>query len=393
MGVSRFLAEGGGVAKAFSLGVTGAEAEVTIPLGRFLSTVGEFAGGEDVLTSPSHCGTAFRWIESCLFASVAGALWVVWYSVECEGDGGTTNPFARFGIGGGRGRGTRGRGACICMLLSDVPLPLLLRFPCERCFFTCDGVRVTLETNVCERWICAPPESATACPAEDGGGKWFSCSVEGPRPSLETIRPKRPFGFSFGTGVCERGGDGGGPSAKKSMSSRVLAEVAIGAGALGVIGTFSPRSSSPSITSSSSRDSRLRARPFWGRFRLGVPRLVSTIRLDCLRSSEDTGVALVTEILRFRPEPLELEPPAPNKTPEKLLFRLRERVGVGGTGSGISSRSRMKDLGSDLELAADRRVGLGGLLPSAADGGFAPARRTFCLLYTCGTEGKNAHGG
>ena len=152
------------------------------------------------------------------------------------------------------------------MLLSDVPLPLLLRFPCERCFFTCDGVRVTLETNVCERWICEPPESATACPAGDGGGVWFSCSVEVPRPSLETIRPKRPLGFSFGTGVCERGGDGGGsggPSAKKSMRSRVLAEVPMtGTGALGVIGTFSPRSSSPSITSSSSRDSRLRARPF-----------------------------------------------------------------------------------------------------------------------------------
>lgn len=249
------------------------------------------------------------------------------------------------------------------MLLSDVPLPLLLRFPCERCFFTCDGVRVTLETNVCERWIgAAPPESATACPADDGGGKWFSCSVEVPRPSLETIRPKRPFGFSFGTGVCDRGGDGGGsggPSAKKSMRSRVLEEVATGTGALGVIGTFSPRSSSPSITSSSSRDSRLRARPFWGRFRLGIPRVVSTVRLDCLRSSEDTGAALVSEILRFRPEPLEFEPPPPNKTPEKLPFRLRERVGVGGTGSGISSRSRLKDLGSDLELAADRRVGLG----------------------------------
>ena len=72
-GVSRFLAEGGGVAKAFSLGVAGAEAGnvVTIPLGRFLSTVGEFVpelepnapvavDGEDVPTSPSHCGTAFR---------------------------------------------------------------------------------------------------------------------------------------------------------------------------------------------------------------------------------------------------------------------------------------------------------------------------------------------
>ena len=362
MGVSRFLAEGGGVAKVFSLGETGTEDDVvTIPLGRFLSTVGEFAGGEVVLTSPSHCGTAFRWIDNCLFPSVAGALWVVWYSVECEGDGGgIPDPFARFGIGGGRGRGTRGRGAC--MLLSDVPLPLLLRFPCERCFFTCDGVRVTLETNVCERWICPPPESATACPADDGG-VWFSCSVEVPRPSLETIRPKRPFGFSFGTGVCERGGEGGGsggPSAKKSMRSRVLAEVpTTGTGALGVIGTFSTGSSSPSITSSSSRDSRLRARPFWGRFRLGIPMVVSTVRLDCLRSSEDTGAELVIEILRFRPEPLELEPPLPNKTPEKLPFRLRERVGVGGTGSGISSRSRLKDLGSDLELAADRRVGLG----------------------------------
>ena len=41
-GVSRFLAEGGGVAKAFSLGVAGAETGnvVRIPLGRFL--VGEF---------------------------------------------------------------------------------------------------------------------------------------------------------------------------------------------------------------------------------------------------------------------------------------------------------------------------------------------------------------
>jgi len=84
--------------------------------------------------------------------------------------------------------------------------------------------------------------------------------------------------------------------------------------------------------------------------------VVSTVRLDCLRSSEDTGAALVIEILRFRPEPLELELPTPNKAPEKLLFRLREREGVGGTGSGISSR--LKDLGSDLELAADRRVGL-----------------------------------
>jgi len=75
MGISRFFAEGGGVAKTFSLGVTGAEVDVVrIPLGRFLSTVGEFAGGEDELTLASHCGTAFRWIESCLFASVAGAL-------------------------------------------------------------------------------------------------------------------------------------------------------------------------------------------------------------------------------------------------------------------------------------------------------------------------------
>lgn len=89
-GVSRFLAEGGGIAKALSLGVPGTEADVlTIPLGRFLSTVGEFVpelgtdaapatgGGEDMLTvlvSPSHWGTAFRWIESCLFASVGGAL-------------------------------------------------------------------------------------------------------------------------------------------------------------------------------------------------------------------------------------------------------------------------------------------------------------------------------
>jgi len=78
-GVSRFLAEGGGVAKAFSLGVPGTEADVvTIPLGRFLSTVGEFVAelwrGEAVLASPSHCGTAFRWIESCLLASVGGAL-------------------------------------------------------------------------------------------------------------------------------------------------------------------------------------------------------------------------------------------------------------------------------------------------------------------------------
>jgi len=154
------------------------------------------------------------------------------------------------------------------MLLIDVPLSLLLRFPCERCFFTCDGVRVTPATNVCERWICAPPVSATACPADDGGGKWCSCSVEDPRPSLETIRPKRPFGFSFGSGVVARGGEGrgsGGPSAKKSIRSRVLAERLTGTGALGVIGTFStfsPKSSSPSITSSSSRDSRLRARPF-----------------------------------------------------------------------------------------------------------------------------------
>jgi len=374
-GVSRFFAEGGGVAKAFSLGVVGAEAdgEVTIPLGRFLSTVGEFVtelradapvavGGEDVRTSPSHCGTAFRWIESCLLASVGGALCVVWCSVECEGDGGT--PFVRFGIGGGRGRGTRGtRGRGAWMLLSDVPLPLLLRLPCERCFFSCDGVRVTLETNVCERWICVPLESATACPADDGGAILCSCSVDAPRPSLETIRPKRPFGgFSFGTGVCERGGEGGGsggPSARKSMRSRVFVEMPAGTGALGVIGGLSPRSSSPSITSSRSRDSRLCARPFGrGRFRLGVPTAVSTAKSVRLRSNEDTGAVLFIEDLRFRPELFELEPP--NKTPEKLPFRLRERAaGAGGTGSGFSSRSRLKDLGSDLELAADRRVGLG----------------------------------
>jgi hypothetical protein len=91
------------------------------------------------------------------------------------------------------------------MLLSEVPLLLLLRLPCERCFFNCDGVRVTPETKVCERWTGGPPESATACPADDGGGVWWRwrwrCSVEDPRPSLETIRPKRPFGFSFGSGV------------------------------------------------------------------------------------------------------------------------------------------------------------------------------------------------
>src|SRR5258706_4570182 len=108
MGVSRFLAEGGGVANTFSLGETGAEDDVvTIPFGRFLSTVGEFADGEDVLAPPSHCGTAFRWIESCLFPSVAGALWVVLCSMECEGDGGPTDPFARFGIGVRRGMGAR----------------------------------------------------------------------------------------------------------------------------------------------------------------------------------------------------------------------------------------------------------------------------------------------
>ena len=84
--------------------------------------------------------------------------------------------------------------------------------------------------------------------------------------------------------------------------------------------------------------------------------MVSTVKLGCLRSSEDTGAALLIEILRFKPEVLEFEPP--NKTPEKLPFRLRERAGVGGTGSGISSRSGLKDLGSDLELAAVRRVGL-----------------------------------
>ena len=383
-GVSRFFAEGGGVAKAFSLGVAGAEAGnvVTIPLGRFLSTELEVSapvavGGEDAPRLPSHCGTAFRWMESCLFASVGEVLCVVWCSVEYEGDGGTPTPFARFGIGGGRGRGITGRGRGAWMLLSDVPLPLLLRLPCERCFFSCEGVRVTLETNVCERWICAPPESATACPADDGGGMWCSCSVEVPRPSLETIRPKRPFGFSFGmgVGVCERGGEGGssgGPSARKSMRSRVFVEMPAGTGALGVIGGFSPGSpgsSSPSITSSRSRDSRLRARPFGtGRFRLvgGIPTeaAVSTIKSVRLRSSEDTGVVLFIEDLRFKPEAFELE--VPNKTPEKLPFRLRERAAgvgtdadAGGTGPGFSSRSRLKDLGSDLELAADRRAGLG----------------------------------
>jgi hypothetical protein len=85
MGVSRFFAEGGGVTKAFSLGVPGAETEVTIPLGRFLSTVGEFVTELDTDVAatrsgegPSHCGTAFRWIESCLLASVGGALWITW---------------------------------------------------------------------------------------------------------------------------------------------------------------------------------------------------------------------------------------------------------------------------------------------------------------------------
>lgn len=252
------------------------------------------------------------------------------------------------------------------MLLRDVALLLLLRLPCERCFLSCDGVRVTLETSVCERWMCAPPESATACPADDGGDIRCSCSVEVPRPSLETIRPKRPFGFSFGTGVCERGGEGGGsggPSAKKSMRSRVFVETLRGMGALGVIGGFSGRSSSPSITSSRSRDSRLRARPFGtGRFRLGgFPTPVSTVKLVRLRSNEDTGVVLFIDDLRFKPEPFGLE--VPNKTPEKLPFRLREReaagAGAGGTGPGFSSWSRLNDLGSDLELAADRRVGLG----------------------------------
>ena len=76
-----------------------------------------------------------------------------------------------------------------------------------------------------------------------------------------------------------------------------------------------------------------------------------------LRSSDETGVVLFIDVLRFRPEPFELDPP--NNAPEKLPFRLRERgTGAGGTGSRISSTSRLKDLGRDLELAAGRRVGL-----------------------------------
>jgi hypothetical protein len=69
-------------------------------------------------------------------------------------------------------------------------------------------------------------------------------------------------------------------------------------------------------------------------------------------------VVLVIEPLRFRADPFELEPP--NRAPEKLPFRVREwRTGAGGTGSGMSLRSRLSDLESDLELAADRRAGLG----------------------------------
>jgi hypothetical protein len=250
------------------------------------------------------------------------------------------------------------------MLLSDVPLPLLLRLPCERCFFNCDGVRVTPETNVCERWIGAPPESATACPADDGGGVWCSCSVEDPRPSLETIRPKRPFGFSFGTGVCARG-EGG--RLRRALGQKVdeLARACGDAYWHGCLGrhrhceVFSPRIFITIHYVVEIKGFPIACATLWraiplGNSHGGIGRHVRS----ALRSSEDTGVALLIEALRFRPEPFELEPP--NKAPEKLPFRLRERAtGAGGTGSGISSRSRLKDLGSDLELAADRRAGLG----------------------------------
>ena len=152
-------------------------------------------GAEDAPTLPSHYGTAFRWMESCLFASVGEVLCVVWCSVEHEGDGRTPTPFARVGIGGGRGRGIKGRGRGARMLLSDVPLPLLLSLQCERCFFSREGVPVTLATNACERWICAPPESATVCPTDDGGGMWCSSSVEVPRPSLKPPARSAPSAY------------------------------------------------------------------------------------------------------------------------------------------------------------------------------------------------------
>lgn len=65
----------------------------------------------------------------------------------------------------------------------------------------------------------------------------------------------------------------GGPSERKSMRSRVLEDVPVGAAAFGVIGG-GPKdiSSSTSITSSKSNDSRFRAGPRPpGRFLFGNP--------------------------------------------------------------------------------------------------------------------------